>query len=190
MRTPKIASGICLAVLAAICLPVWVTAQAPKSDAKESADVAYARTFLALTQLDLQRANDMNKRVPGTYSNETLGTLRRTVASAQGWLDSQLSKDDGTPVVNPIVAICETRAKIAQEEYQREVAFSERAPAAADPNTLARTRLMAELSKLRVERAKALNITSPDDLLRWELDQLREDVLLLSQEVARITIRL
>lgn len=189
MRRPRMIVGICCAAVAGIGLPVWVIAQAPK-ETKESSDVAYAKTFLALTQLDLQHAQDINKRVPGTYSNETLGTLRRTVASAQGWLDSRLTQDGSAPAVNPIVAISEARAKMAQEDYQREQAFSNRAPSAANPVTLERARLYAELAKLRVERAKALDSKSPNAILQWELDQLREDVLLLSQEVARISIRL
>jgi hypothetical protein len=196
MRSPTLKLCFCIAAIVGIGLPALVIAQGPQKDPtnqpgpNDSLSVRYARAFVSLTQLEWQRALDTNKRVPGTYSTESIAALHRSVAFAQALLDQSLAKSEGQKdPKTTIMSFTEARAKAAEADYQRAVEFSNRSQFASDKTELERLRLIAEITKLRVEQSKTLDTNSPAAVLQWEVDQLREDVLLLSQQVARLAIR-
>ena len=59
---------------------------------KEKLDIEYAKTFLQLAQLELQRAMNTNRQVPGTFTKAALDALQQAVQVAQEQLSLSESK--------------------------------------------------------------------------------------------------
>lgn len=141
---------------------------------KESNRVRYARTYVSLAKLDLQIANDFNKRVPDTLPPAIMLVIEEHVALAELWLKQEEAEAGGKPPADIAVKMAEIRLKAAELNYAQ---FQEADRISRQsPQKLERLRLKVELARLNVAGAKELDASSPVQLLEFELERLREEV--------------
>lgn len=151
-------------------------------------DVKYAETFVRLSEVNLQKAEDFNARVPGAFSAAEVGRLRSIVSYAQDRLKWVKGPNQRQADANIFMADQALRA--ADQNYEKALSANSRVPGAVSQLETERLRLTVELAKMSREKAElAARTNSPIDDVQWELDQLREDVMQLRSRVEAITSR-
>lgn len=187
-----IAIGVCLgATLGAAGTVSSARADdSKKEDAKknEPIDVRYAQAFLRQSQLDLERALDTNRRMPGSFQSTVIDALRRTVAVAQNWVDES-SAESKSQDFNPCLVAAESQAKHARDEYAKIKEIERLAPKSVNPIDMERAKVAVELAELRIERAKALDIKSATSIMQMQIDLLREQIVEMETRAAKLEAR-
>jgi hypothetical protein len=161
-----------------------VPAQAANTGAVGELNMRYAEVYLQMAQLQLQRAIDTNKQVPGTFTNTAVEALRQSVFVAEKQLE-MLKNSNGQPV-NMFLVSAEVNARSSLAAYNRAKAVNQMSPGAIPPVEIERLRLTAELAKINLEKAKSIGNESSQEFVQWQIDQLREDFFTLRNQLAQI----
>jgi hypothetical protein len=170
--------GLSLASLSLALILPWLAAAADAPAGKqdpakqEPARVRYARVYLALAKLDVQIANDRNKQVAGTLPPGIMIVLEQRVALAEQWLKE--AQRDGKPG-DIAVRIAEIYLKGAEANLAQAERVNRISP--MSPRALERLRLKVDLAQSALATAKELDPSSPEALLGFNIDRLREEVV-------------
>jgi hypothetical protein len=147
-------------------------------------NIRYAEVYLELAKVQLQRALDTNKQVPGTFTNVAIEALRQVVTVAEKQLN-MLKQSDGRPV-NMFLVSAEANARASAASYNRAKAVNQMSPGAIPMAEIERLRLTAELASINLEKAKSIGSEASQEYVQWQIDQLREDFFQLRNQLAQI----
>jgi hypothetical protein len=145
--------------------------------AVESLDVRYARSHLELAELDLRRALEWNKRMPGLFSDRTIAYLRKHVEIDGEQLSQSIAQQN--PDVHEIyIRGAEAAVELADADVQRRQVIYKSFPDNFHALELDRAIAVAKVAKLCLERTVAKK-SSTDTLsqLQWQVDELRNQLL-------------
>jgi hypothetical protein len=146
-----------------------------------------AKAYLKLAQLNLQSAQTYNQAVSGSFSQAEVDRLQRLANLAQArltWAETHGNQSDA----NRLSA--ELAMQSAEVTYRKALATNNQLPGAISPNALEKQRLTLELAQLNLAKAELVD-KSDSQLasMQWQLDQLREDMLILRSQLEAITSR-
>ena len=147
-------------------------------------NIRYAEVYLELAKVQLQRALDTNKQVPGTFTNVAIEALRQVVYVAEKQLD-MLKHSNGRPV-NVFLLSAEANARASAATYKRAKAVNQMSPGAIPTAEIERLRLTAELAAINLDKAKSIGNEASQEYVQWQIDQLREDFFQLRNQLAQI----
>ncbi|REK19029.1 MAG: hypothetical protein DWQ37_02380 [Planctomycetota bacterium] len=147
-------------------------------------NVRYAQAYLKLMEAQLAEFQQRNQRSPNTIRPEAMQLAAEYVAKARERLRAAQSDEANESAVYVLAAEAEVRA--AEAELQRAAAVNRQRAGTISRGEVARLQAQLELAKVKVVKARHLASESPLSNLRFEIDQLREDVqqLLLQQAKA------
>ena len=148
----------------------------------ETIDVRYAKAFLELAQLDLQQALEAHEKDPGSTSDAAIETRQGTLALAKSQLDKVL-REAGTDSAIDHIQKCEEPNGTAEAEYQNATAANRKSPASVSQSEPERLRPTAEVARLGLIKTSAADVNSTLQVLQWQLEELRSDVLSLRNRV-------
>lgn len=192
-RTSHLFLGFGLLVLGA-CLGANLDAATTPNAAQaqeasdESVDIRYARLFLRQSQLDLDRALETNRRMPGSFQSTVIDALRETVAVAQDWLDEATAESKSADY-NPCLKAAEAMSKSIKDDYAKIREINRLAPNSVNPADLERAKVAVELAEVRIARARAIDVKSPASIMQMQIDLLREQMVDLYSQVAKLQAR-
>jgi len=139
--------------------------------AEDSLAVRCAQAQLKMAELNLQWAQDMNKKVPGTLIGGMIEQFAEEVDMAR--LELQITEK--TPLGDPYQA-CVERVKLAlrsaETRAKKALESHEKAPQYVSKLDVERVRLSAIIADLQLQRGLALANASPHDKLQWQLEVL------------------
>ena len=161
------------------------SSQQAAAEETQDLDIRYARLTLALSQLELQRALETNKQVPGTFTRASLVALEQSVIINEEQLKA-LTQKGGKRIPMFLIA-AEANAKATQQQLQRVLTINQQNPGTIAPIDIERLRLTAELANVNLEKARSINPKNEAQFLQWQVDQLREDVYQLRIRVAQLS---
>lgn len=151
--------------------------QPPAVPADAALHVRYADARLRLTQLQLAKAEELNRRTPGLLTETDMRRLRHRVEV----LRTQVAATKDLPHGNALEmqrAEAQAMARIAEEELQDAIAVRSRQPQALSENDLRQFETKAEIARLRADLWDDPSFRrSPVDVMQMQIDQLA-DVLL------------
>lgn len=153
----------------------------------QSFAVQVAKANLQLAQMNLERMEQLNKKVPGTLITGMVQQFSEEVALAK----TELEIAQKYPSGNSYLATVE-RMRLAldsaKDRAKRALTAHEQAPEIVTKNDVERIRQMAIIADLQLQRGMALADASPSDQLQWqmevygdELDRVRVYTYLLGQ---------
>lgn len=192
-RTCLSSFQVALAVLAL----TWLVMQGPTvsigdsppqktTQPDESLDVRAARADLELAQLELQKVVEKNRQVPHSYPQILVERLEDSVHLAENQLKQRI---DPTAAHGHAVHIAEAKLAVerARRHLERGIELNRRLARLADATELARRRAALQVAVLRLERAKQLDPRQSSHAhTEWQLEQLRDDLLDLRLELAKL----
>ena len=173
----SLASGILLAL-----------AGAEETDKPTSVRTQYHDVLVQIAEVELQIANEANRKTPGVYVAQTMARLKTNVDVAQKLRERAAMDYGDMPEAHVLYA--EARAQLAEKDYLTAVEVSKRNPNSIPELRLEKIRLNAELAKLRVEMWKHPgNVSSLVDHMQWEIDQLSQEILQLHKRLERLELK-
>ena len=149
-------------------------------------NLEYAKAYLKLAKVNLQKAEMFNERVPGAFSAAEVTRLKYLVALAEERLNWVQQVDHKQSDAN--TASASTALQTAKSTYEKSLDANRRLPGAVTDLQLEEYRLNVELARLNLEKSRLVGgSNSVLAGMQFELDQLREDVLQLRSRVEAIT---
>jgi hypothetical protein len=124
-------------------------------------------------QARLAEFEERNRRTPNTIRPAAIQLARQYVDKARQRLESARDGDDSSAAQ---VLRAETELRLAEENLRQAEAVNKRLPNTVSPGEIARLIAQRDLARIKVEKARHLPSESPLANIRFELDQLREDV--------------
>jgi polyhydroxyalkanoate synthesis regulator phasin len=153
---------------------------------QESLDVRYARLQLQLAETNLLRVRRMNQKVSNAVPANIVAEYQGLVAVARANLESRL-QSQGKASLDDWLREAQSAAQTAQTRYRTSIAVNQRMAGTIDDEEVERLRLMAELTRLQVERGKAVADKPFDLQVRWQLDVLHAEIQQLQEQLRRVS---
>ena len=155
--------------------------------AAASIDVQIAEAKLKLAETELRRVTEVNRRVARTIPDSTVGWLERNVELAKQQLDLARQGDQHWHALH--IRQMEAALRDAESRVQRAEGMNRRVPRSVDEFDLERLRLKAEIARLNLAKARdPANVKSPEAHLQWQVDQVRDEIGRLKDQVERLSI--
>jgi hypothetical protein len=178
-------------VLAAGVNPTAAEAQTPSpnepipAEAIETIEVRYARSFLELAQLDLQKALEANNKAPGSVPDSVLQTRRGVLALAESQLSAAIRRARADAALTHI-GKCERSVRAEEAEWRRALEANRKVPGSVSKTEVKPLRLVAEVAHLGLIKASAADLDSAIEVLQWQIDELRSEVRSLRRRVEEL----
>ncbi len=184
MNAKPIVTLICFAagcLAATMFLTSYGTAQtdAPQHPDAGGIRARYARAYLHLAEVDLEIVLDMNRRISGTYPENTVQQLRNHVEIAEMKLQYELA--GGEIRLHDIHLKELERAKnLAEMNLANAIAINKSLAGTIDELEIKRLRLAAEVAKLAIDKGRdPASVSTPYTHLQWQLNQMQSELLWL-----------
>ena len=172
-------------------------AAAAKGAAKASTDgeslerlnLRYAATSLKLARLNLDQAQDANRRLARAVPSTEVERLKQLVKLAEVEVRKEMKAGQGDQA-NMNVRTAAANLKVATAEWRSAEEANRSGPGTVQPRELERLRLTAELARLSLARERASgDPKSAAAELQYQIDQLRSEVEDLRTAVAQLKDR-
>lgn len=159
------------------------TTSSDRAEEKEL-NVRYAQAYLKVMEARLAEFQERNRKLPNTIRPAAVQLASEYVAKARERVKSAQDDDANESAVYVLAAEAELRG--AEAELQRAAAVNRQRPGTISAGEVARLQAQRELAIAKLAKARHLASESPLSNLRFEIDQLREDVqdLMLQQAKA------
>ena len=173
-----------------IISPLWGQQKAPPDksatntaeEQERALDIRYAQAYLALMEATLGKYEESNRTAPNTIRPAVIQGIQDAVRKAREQV--QLAQSDEVGDSQTYVSSAEARLRLAEESLRRAQAANSKSGRPFSEGEIARLRAQVELAKVRIDKARHLASESPLSNVRYELEQLREDVQELQVMVA------
>ncbi len=158
-------------------------------DSGKHLDVRFAQTYLKLAKVELKKALEANEKSSAAYSAALVERLRQNVKTAEEQLQQARMESQGD-VHKVHLRDAEAAVAIAELRLTQAQAMNERLAGSYDQTELERLRLTVEVARLRLEKARdPARVSSPNAHLKWQLEQLRDEVLELHIRLEKELLR-
>jgi hypothetical protein len=148
--------------------------------------VRRARAQLRLAELTLQKAQEINRKVPRTLAESVIALFTDDVDFAKAHLQHVTSADEVDSFKD-----CLTRAELvlraAEVKLKKATRANQTSPGVIDNIDIERMRLGVEVASLQLERGKSLASASPEARLEWEFEVLSDSMARVAQQVVVIS---
>lgn len=157
---------------------------APQDAASESLEMRYARSRLKLAQANLQRVEEMNRKLDRTVPSSVVNDFKRQVGEAElEFQQASAEKRDGFEIW---LRRAENAFRSATTRWQNAQTANKQVKDTIPALDVERFRLRAEVAQLQWERGKALAKAPREEQLAWQADLLSDEVELLREESSRV----
>jgi hypothetical protein len=161
--------------------------EAKQSDAESALAVRYAKAYLRVMQATLARYEEMNRISPNTVRPGVIQAIQQNVADAKQRVEQAQSGKELDSTI--YVSRAEARLQLTEDIVRKAEASRARFAGAVSQGEMERLQAELELAKVRLDKARHLASESSLSNVRYELDQLREDLQELRIFVALLRSR-
>lgn len=181
----RILGMACLLVaVCALAYQAGASAQG-KQNEKDALALRYAKAQLALAELTLSKANDLNRRMPNTITAAMISLFTDDVEFAKLQLQT-VTKTGSLDPYQSLLRRAEIGVRYAEQRLKRASEADKLMPNTFDESDIKRLQLNVEMAKIRLERGKSLASAPPDAKLQWQVELLNDDVARLKEQQAMI----
>ena len=162
-----------------------VLVSATETESSSGVQVQYHDVLVQIAEVDLQIANESNRKSPGSFPGQTIQRLQTNVDVARKLRERATLGYGDMPEAHVLFA--EARAQLSEHNYRSAIKARELDPNSVGELKLEKIRLAAELARLRLEMWKhPESLSSLVDHMQWEIDQLSQEILELHRRVERL----
>ena len=163
------------------------TATKSNVEIERDLDIRYATAYLQLVEATLEKYQETNRRQPNTIRRGVMSAIEENVREARDRVN--LAKSDDASHADIYVSSAEADLRAAQESLRKAEAANAQRQGTIRPQEINRLKADIALAQVRVEKSRHLASESPLSNVRFELEQLREDVQELRLIVALLRDR-
>ncbi|HVU88256.1 MAG TPA: hypothetical protein VHD36_13130 [Pirellulales bacterium] len=163
-----------------------------KDDAKEKAtekdlDLRYAKAYVRVMEATLAKYQETNRRLPNTIRPTVIQAIQEGLREAQERV--KLVDDDASNDGDIFVSGAEAELREEQEALRKAEAANVQFSGTISAEEIALLKARVELATINLQKAKHLGVESDLSNVRFELEQLREEVAELRMYVALLRDR-
>lgn len=158
---------------------------APSNAEDENVEVRYARAQLQLAEANLQRVQQINRRLSRSVPASVVAEYERSVGVADTQL-KQAQSDAARDEYQVWLRRAEAAWKTADATWKNSTAVNQRSPGTFEALDIERFRLRAEVTRLQLERGRQFAGASREVQLQWQLDVLNYEIERQKEENSRI----
>ncbi|HEY4310771.1 MAG TPA: hypothetical protein VGN12_15075 [Pirellulales bacterium] len=167
-------------------------ADAQQDDKKEKEkekdlDLRYAKAYLKLMEVTLNKYRETNRKLPNTIRPSVMQAIEESVREARERV-TLIDKDD-TKEGDIYLSGANAELRDATESLRKAEAANVQFSGTISAEEIERLKAELEVAMINVEKAKHLGSESPLANVRYELEQLREEVAELRMFVALLRDR-
>jgi hypothetical protein len=155
---------------------------ATEPDVEKALNQRYAAAYLKLMEATLGRFQEINQRNADIIRPAVIQTVQDGIGKARERL--QMAENAEVNDSKVYVLRAESDLRLSEEALKKSEAVNKRAAGTVSAKEIERLKAQIEFEKMKVEKARHLASESPLSNVRFELDQLREDVQELRLNVA------
>ncbi|HEY4308407.1 MAG TPA: hypothetical protein VGN12_03045 [Pirellulales bacterium] len=186
---------ICGWLVSQVNSPLWgqqdakpvIANPAEAAQQEKELDIRVAEAYLNLMEATLRKYEDTNRRAPNTIRPTIIQGVQDAVRKARERV--QLAQGDDINDSQIYVSSAEGDLRLAEDALSKAEAANRRLSGAISQGEVDRLRAQRDLAKVKIEKAKHLAAESPLSNVRFELEQLREEVQELRLFVALLRFR-
>jgi hypothetical protein len=186
---------ICGWLVSQVNSPLWgqqdakpvIANPAEAAQQEKELDIRVAEAYLNLMEATLRKYEDTNRRAPNTIRPTIIQGIQDGVRKARERV--QLAQGDDISDSQIYVSSAEGDLRLAEDALSKAEAANRRLAGAISQGEVDRLRAQRDLAKVKIEKAKHLAAESPMSNIRFELEQLREEVQELRLFVALLRFR-
>jgi hypothetical protein len=149
-------------------------ARGSEPDVEKALNQRYAAAYLKLMEATLGRFQEINQRNADIIRPAVIQTVQDGIGKARERL--QLAEKSEVNDSKAYVLRAESDLRLSEEALKKSEAVNKRAAGTVSAKEIDRLKAQIEFEKIKVEKARHLASESPLSNVRFELDQLREDV--------------
>jgi len=157
------------------------------SSTEKELDRRYAKAYLRLMEATLNKYQETNRRQPNTIRRGVIQAIQENVREARERV--QLAESDDASHAEIYISSAEADLRAAQESLRKAEAANLQRSRTISEAELDRLKADVDLAMVRADKARHLASESPLSNVRFELEQLREDVQELRLIVALLRDR-
>jgi hypothetical protein len=157
------------------------------ADAEKELDVRYAKAYLRLMEATLEKYQETNRKLPNTIRPSVMQAIQEGVREARERV--QLAEHDDMSDAEIYVSSAEADLRSAEEALRKAEGANLQFSGTISQAEIERLKADIDLAKIKLEKARHLASESPLSNVRYELEQLREDVAELRMFVALLRDR-
>lgn len=163
-----------------------------KDDAKEKAtekdlDLRYAKAYVRVMEATLAKYQETNRRLPNTIRPTVIQAIQEGLREAQERV--KLVDGDASNDGDIFVSGAEAELREEQEALRKAEAANVQFSGTISAEEIALLKARVELATINLQKAKHLGVESDLSNVRFELEQLREEVAELRMYVALLRDR-
>ena len=149
----------------------------------------YAKAQLRLAEVDLQRVEEYNARVPHTFPTLYVEELRSNLETAREQVKFVQANGEQDLVQLQLRGLA-TSARMAQNDFNQAKEVNRTMPGAIRQVDLDKLRADADLATLRLKLAEESSKSgSPIDMMHWHMERLSSEVQALQRRVDELNLR-
>jgi hypothetical protein len=173
-----------------LCVVCWLgqppQTSVPSAAVSQTVEVRYAEAQLQLAEANLNRVEQINKRLARSVPTSVVAEYQHDVQVAKTRL-RQAAAGRAAGNFQVWLQRAEAERSTTEATWKNATAVNGRAPGTFEPLDVERLRLRAEVAKLQLERGRALVDSDRESQLQWEVDMLDNQVQRLKEESSRAT---
>ena len=187
MNTRRVAAVCGLVSICGALVYHLASAAPPSKDTKQELPaMRSAQAQLRLAELTLQKAKEINRKVPRTLSTGLIEAFTDEVDFAKLHLQHVTNTNSVDDFADSITR-AELILRAAEIKLKKAARANEAAPGAVGETDLERMRLGVEVAGLRLERGRSLANASPEAKMQWQFEVLSDSLGRVAQQLAVIS---
>ena len=145
-----------------------------EKEVEKELDIRYAKAYVRLMEATLEKYQETNRRLPNTIRPAVIQAIQEGVREARTRVHRAETDDSHDSAI--YVSGAEADLRFAQEALRKSEAANLQFAGTVSAVEIARLKADVELANVRIDKARHLAAESPLSNVRFELEQLREDV--------------
>ena len=149
----------------------------------------YAKAQLRLAEVDLQRVEEYNARVPHTFPMLYVDELRSNLETAKNQVKYVQAKSEQNLVQLQLRGLA-TSARMAQNDFNQAKEVNRTMPGTIRQVDLDKLSANADVAALRLKLAEESGTSgSPIEMIHWHMERLSSEVQALQRRVDELNLR-
>jgi hypothetical protein len=161
--------------------------KAADAEKEHELDVRVAQAYLTFMEATLRKYEETNRRAPNTIRPTIIQGIQDGVRKARERV--QLAQGDDITDSQIFVSSAEADLRLIEDALSKAQNANRRSAGAVSQGEVDRLIAQRDLAKVKIDKAKHLASESPLSNVRFELEQLREEVQELRLMVALLRFR-
>ncbi len=177
------ATAMALAIFGLLLYRAGAAAPAADDASSDSVAVRCARAQLQLAEVNLRKADAMNRKLEGSLSTDLIAQFTEDVEIARQHVQD-LQRAGGVDSLETWIQRADLAVRLAEANLKKAKDVDQLVPGTVQPLDFQRLRLRVDIARLQLERGRSLAKSPVEARLQWQIEMLNDGLTRLKEHTA------